>query len=221
MTSKYTPRVGQIWLRAYDEGVITRLGAALGTGTSANNYFVNFPIGSCMNPAAPLNVPVIWSSPEQLFEKKTYPAYLIKRESIEPALERWGSVGAIQQVWGVPGTENGSNYNKTELEVQAWPYNISYTITIYARYEYEAQTLLMNLLKRFPPYGYITVKDSLNDNRTYECLAVNAIQDLSEIVDVSERLKSYSHSIQVLGEIDVTDPVIVDTVLTVDNNIQH
>ena len=218
---EYTPRIGKVWIRDFDDGIIKKLGSILvTTGPNANSYVVTFPIGSCLNPSAPLDVPVIWGSPEQVLTKKVYPSYLVKRESFEPNLARWHSIQQMQQIWGVTGTshvvDGKTVYDRLEISPQAWPYDITYTITIFARYEYEVQTLLKNLLTRFPPRNcIITVKDSLNDNRTYECLNDSAINDLGEIVDVSDRLKSYSISVKVLAEIDLSDPVVVDSVHTV------
>lgn len=221
---KYTPRTGKVWIRDFDASIIKRLGATLVTsGANANNYLVHFPTGSCLNPSAPLDIPVIWGGPEQVFEKKVYPSYVIKRESFEPALSRWHSVQQLQEVWGIPGTshvvDGETVYDQTELAIQAWPYDFTYSISIFARYEYEAQTLLKNLITKFPPRGYVTVIDSLGDNRTYECFNDSSINDLGEIVDVSERLRSYAITVKVLGEIDLTDPIVVDTVQTVVNNV--
>lgn len=216
----YTPRIGTIWLRAYDEGIIKKLGGTLNpAGETANTYYVQFTSQDCIGPNTSLNVPVHFGNPEPIFTNKTYPSYSVKRDSIEPNLARWHSVGQMQQVWGVTGTEETINgvpgYRQVEVHQQAWPYDITYTITAYARYEYEAQTLLRNMLRKFPPISAVRVIDSLNENRTYECFNSNAISDLSEIVDVSERVKAYSITVRVEGEIDLTEPTIRESVQTV------
>lgn len=216
----YTPRTGTIWIRAYDEGIVKRLGGTLGvSGETANTYYAQFSGQDCIGPNTSLNVPIIFGNPEPIFANKTYPSYSVKRDSIEPNLSRWHSVGQLQEVWGVTGTEqviNGiTGYEQVETSPQAWPYDITYTISLYARYEYEAQTLLRNMMRKFPPRNYITVIDSMNENRTYECFNDSSITDISEIVDVSERLKGYSITVRVEGEIDLVDPIITKSVQTV------
>lgn len=217
----YTPRTGSIWLRAYDEGIVKKLGGVLGvSGEAANTYYVQFgPSGNCISPNTSTNVPVHFGNPEAIFANKTYPSFSVKRDSFEPNMARWHSQGQMQEMYGIPGTEqvvNGvSGYGQVEVSPQAWPYDITYTVSAYARYEYEAQTLLRNLMKKFPPRSYVTAIDSLGDNRTYECFNDNAVSDLSEIVDVSERVKAYSVTVRVEGEIDLVDPVIVDSVQSI------
>jgi hypothetical protein len=217
---QYTNRTGTIWVRNYDEGIVKKLGGTLSvTGEIPNTYYVPFGGQACISPNTSFNVPVIFGNPEPVFANKVYPAYNVKRDDFQPNLARWHSVGSIQENWGVTGTEeivNGvSGFSSVETSPQAWPYDFTYTVTLYARYEYEAQTLLRNMMRRFPPISQVIVKDSLDDYRSYACLNNNPIQDLSEIVDISERLKSYSISVLVQGELDLVDPIITESVQSV------
>lgn len=216
----YTPRIGTIWIRAYDEGIVKKLGGVLGvSGENPNTYYVQFGSQDCIGPNTSLNVPVVFGNPEPIFANKIYPSYSVKRDGMEPNLARWHSIGQMQEHWGVTGTEeivNGvTGYREVEIAPQAWPYDLTYTISLYARYEYEAQTLLKRLMRKFPPRSSVTAIDSLNNNRTYECFNDSSLADLSELVDVSERVKSYSITVRVEGEIDLADPLITKSVQTV------
>lgn len=218
----YTPRTGKVWLRDFDLGVVKRLGGIL--DTVANNYFINVPSGTCLSPGVSTKIPVIFGDPEPLFEKKIYPSFSVKRDSFLPALERWHSTGQMQEKWGVTGTEVIVNsetfYNQVELSPQAWPYTISYTISIYSRYEYEALALIEHILRKFPPRSHLIIKDSLGDDRSYDVFSDSDVSNISELIDVSERMKGYSLSISVEAELDFDDPVIVDTVQSVEVSVQ-
>ncbi len=221
MTLLYTPRSGIVWIRSFDEGVIKSLGGVVRTsGDGKNNFYVPITPGSCMTPGTSLDLPVIFGNPDPLFEKKTYPAFVVTRGSVTPALERWHSQGAMQEFYGVLGTEvvvdGKTRYNQVEQSPQAWPYDITYTIAVYSKYEYEAQTLLRHMMMKFPPRCHVSIVDSLGDVRTYDAFVDSDISDLSEIVDISDRVKSYSLSLKVEAEIDLVAPIVNNTVQTVE-----
>jgi len=220
MAKYYTPRIGSVWLRAFDEGIVKALGAVSHTvGEGRNNYYVSMPSGSCISQGTSLDIPVIFGNPDPLFEKKIYPAFSVKREGATPALERWHP-GAMQEFYGIPGTESVVNgvtqYGQVRQSPQAWPYDINYTISVYSKYEYEAQTLLQHMLRKFPPRWDVSVLDSYNEVRTYDMFNDSDVADQSEIVDISERVKSYSISVKIEGEIDLTDPIVNNSVQSVE-----
>ena len=208
--AKFTPKTGEVWLRDFDSGVVLQLQPTL----INNNYFVVFSSG--LSGSSSPNVPVIFNQPEQVYEIRSYPFIHVKREAFTPALERWHSYGQQDHIAGVPGTENIVDgeifYDQVEIKPQAWPYDIEYVISVYSRFEYEAQTLLRHVMRRFQPRGYITVQDSVSEDRFYTYFSDPAVADIGEIVDVAQRLRGYSVSVKVEGEIDLVDPVIRDTV---------
>jgi hypothetical protein len=142
---------------------------------------------------------------------------------MEPALERWHSYGHQDYIAGVEGTDHivdgETVYDQVEMKPQAWPYDINYTIACYSRYEYEAQTILRHIMRRFRPRLYITVLDSIGENRYYTFFSDGAVNDIGEIVDVAERLKGYSISVKVEGEIDLVDPAVRSTAQQVDYSL--
>jgi len=198
-----------VWIRDYDQGVVNQLQPVL----IDNNYFVRFLSG--LSSSSGTDVPVIFDKPEQVYEIRSYPFIHVKRESMEPDLARWHSYGQQDYIAGVPGTEHVVDgetvYDEVETKPQAWPYNITYTIAVYSRFEYEAQTILRHIMRRFRPRLYITVKDSLDEERYYTFFSDSAVSDIGEIVDVAQRLRGYSISVRVEGEIDLVDPVVRPT----------
>lgn len=210
MSRYYTPKTGIVWLRDFDSGVVKQLNPVL----IDNNYFVNFTTG--LNSSSDPNVQVIFAQPEQVYEFRTHPIFLVRRNSMQPDLQRWHSYGQFSYREGVPGTErvvDGETvFDQVEMKPSAWPYNINYTISCYSRYEYEAQTLLRHILRSFQPRGHITVVDSLSENRGYTFFSDPDVQDLGEIIDVADRIRGYAVNVIVEGEIDLVDPVVRDTV---------
>lgn len=207
--SKNTPKTGIVWLRDFDQGVVLQLQPVL----VSNNYFVRFLSG--LSSSSGTDVPVIFNQPEQVYEIRSYPFIHVKRESFEPALQRWHSYGHQDYIAGVPGTghivDGQMVYDQVEMKPQAWPYDINYSISVYSRYEYEAQTILRHVMRRFQPRLFVTVKDSLNEDRFYTFFSDPAVSDIGEIVDVAQRLRGYSISVRVEGEIDLVDPVVHTT----------
>lgn len=234
---KYSKPTGEVFIRNYDEGVMAWFGATVqtvsippagvGAGRNAHicersGYFVDIA------GANPTKVPVIWNNPEQIYEQKIYPSYQISRDSVTAAMQRWHSVLQLEYVAGVSGTEEViqvgsqmvSGFRQIEKKAQAIPYDISYTISAYARYEHEALPMLKHILRRFPPYSRIFVIDSLGDSRSYTVFSDSDVQDNSEYVDVADRLKSYSISIRVEGELDLADPVVLNTAIDFQTSIE-
>jgi hypothetical protein len=240
----YSPRTGTVFIEAFDQGVlaqIAKLGSQLvyepvtgkplpspglpdyGPGgkqpaiCNDKSYFVEIapPV-----PGKPADVVfVIMGNPEQALVASILPMIVVRRDSIQPDMKRWNSFGHIDYFQGVSGSievqGNVSGFSLVETKPQAMPYELSYTISIYARLETQALRILRRLLRRFPPYGAIPVIDSLKEQRTYTTYNDSSVSDISEIVDVSERTRGYSFSIRVEGELDLYDEDIRSTVSTV------
>lgn len=231
---QYLKRTGTVWVRDFDAGVVgrfARLGLYPGTvfggnspaptkrGKAAkpapvcepNSYFVYVP------ELEAVNVPVFFANPEQSYQQRTLPSVMVRRDSMSQDLARWNSVGHLDYFEGVPGTEivtsdGVSGFAKVRQKPQAWPFNIFYTISIYARFEHEAQKILKRVLTKFQVQGAVGVVDSLGDVRSYSTYLESDVSDISEIVDVTDRTKGYSFSIRVEGEIDLIDETEVSTV---------
>ena len=226
MPPKYTPRTGNVFIRNFDEGVVKRLGSYEATFDQQGygpryGYWLDVP--TC----TPIQVPVIFNQPEQIFEKKIYPSILITRDPPDLAMQRWHSVKQLEYFAGVLGTETTaivgattvSGFGQVEVKQQAMPYDITYTVAAYARYEHEAIPLLQAILRKFTPYAKIPVVDSLGDTRWYTTVNEGGVQDLSEIADIADRVKAYAQLVRVEAELDLLDPVTHSTVGSIESTI--
>ena len=213
----WSPRTGTVWLRDFDAGIVTGTGATIDPAGSpgGNNYYIDLSAGPCNSPGSDGFIPVIFNNPEQIYEQKIYPSVLIKRDDFVPALQRWHQYQQFDYYMGIPGTEETINgvdgFTEAETKPSAWPYDINYSISIYSRYEYEAQMILQALMRKYQPRSYIIVVDSEADQRRYTAFVDNPVSDIGEFVDATERLRGYSFNIKVEGEIDLVDPVVKST----------
>lgn len=210
---------GLVDVRAFDQGVPYSMGAKsmLDPEHPCYSLPVPFPDGSVQN------VSVYFAQPEQIFKKKVYPFITISRE-FEPVMSRWMNVGQLEYKVGVAGTGlmiNGvSGFSTMTSKIQAFPYDFTYTISCYHRYENLVQPILAKLLKLWPPLGKLFVIDSLGLLRTYEAYMESPIVNLSEIIDSVTRLRGYALTVRVEGELDLIDtPMTLDTVTGVQLNI--
>jgi len=138
MTINFDIKTGLIFLRNYDQGIQETLGATLMTdpNTGYPRYYINVPS------VCPENVPILFNEPMPSTNTKYIPSFVINREDANPALERWHSIGATQYRVPAPDAnyiavvlQNGdvvSGYDSYEQLPQAFPFDIFYTITIYA-----------------------------------------------------------------------------------------
>jgi hypothetical protein len=218
-----SPRTGEVFLRNYDQGVVETMAGYVATLGGNRNYYIDIP--AC-NPA---QVPVIFLNPEQVYEDKIYPSFVMARTGAFPALQRWHSVGQMEYVFGdsvsgvstitLPDGSSVSGFDQLEMKAQAMPFDLTYDLTCYARYEREAVPMLKHLLRVWQPYSKIKLIDSLGQNRIYNVYNEGDVADLSEIVDVADRVKAYMISIRIEGELDLSDPYVRSTVLQTQQNL--
>lgn len=172
--------------------------------------------------AVPMSVPVIFNDPEPIYDRRIYPSILVARDDPQPNLARWHSVGQLEYFAGVSGTEETaivagqtvSGFSQVESKIQAMPFDLNYTITVFARWEHEAMPMLRHVLKRFQPFSRIPVIDSLGQSRSYTTFSDGGWQNQSEISDVADRMKAYAVSVKVEAELDLNDPLVRGTVAT-------
>lgn len=207
---------GIVGLRDFDRGVIRTMD---GTGfvdddTPCFSVAVPYPDGSVRN------VPVYFAQPETIFRKKHFPFITVNRDNISLAMHRWMNVGQLEYRAGVSGTQmmiNGvSGFSNYQAKQQAWPYDFTYTISAFDRYENGVQPILLYLLKHFPPLGKLFVIDSLGLPRTYEAYLEGDIANLQELTDPVNRSRGYALTIRVEGELDLADPYTTSSVSGID-----
>lgn len=188
-------------------GIMAAIGGAIDTSNQCDpTYAVNIP------GASETKVPIFFNQPEMIYKARQAPSILIQRDDFTPALNRWMGVGQLEYRAGVPGTEylaiNGvSGFTQYVSKPQAMPYDFTYTIICFDRLERNVQPIVKQVLKSLPPIGKIFVTDSLGLLRSYEARSEGPIPSPREIVDPVNRFVSYTISVKVDGEIDLTDPV--------------
>jgi hypothetical protein len=218
---------GQVFIRAFDQGMMNSMGG-VGYADAEHPCFsvpvpYPYPIGSTQNVSA------YFSQPEPIFRLKVFPFITINRDSIVPALHRWMSVGQLEYKAGVsgspmvvnvnPNSASGcfvSGFSEYEGKIQAFPFDITYTVSCFNRYEASVHPILLYLLKQFPPLGKLYVTDSLGLPRTYEAYLEGDVANLQEIIDPVNRSRGYAITIRVEGELDLADPFFTSAVSGID-----
>lgn len=222
-------KTGLVDVRSFDQGVMDQTGAYKGpTDLSDDPLPLKETRANQVDPCYRIDVPgassspvsVFFAKPEQIFKKKILPFVSIERDDFTPAMQRWMGVGHLEYRVGVSGTQaviNGvSGFLAHEIKFQATPYDYTYTISCFDRFEGTVQPILLKLLQQFPPVGKIKVFDSLGLDRSYECYMEGPVTSIHEIVDPTMRIRGYSFTIRVEGQLDLAGPFTTNAVSGVD-----
>lgn len=214
---------GRVTIASFDEGVVLTMGAELasskGPSGVKDHYVLKLP-GVTYSPGSE-GVQIIFGSPEDQLERLRLPYILVVRQDLNPAPQRWHSVGAQQARYPGPGAlllsipkpggvVQGPD-RMTEL-AQALPYDITYQITCVSRMrkkaagQGEVATIIQHLMKKFPFNTVLWLKDSLGDLRSYDAFS-DTVGTEDEVGGVTERMLGFSFSLRVEGELDLSDPV--------------
>lgn len=220
-----------VGLRSFDEGVVETLQAKrLLNADKQPNYWilelhgvplaqipeVNSPPGEPGSPPGQPGIPVTFAFPEDIYEHWRKPGIVVSRDDISPAMQRYHP-GALQynapSKSSRPVVVNGiTGASSNETLSQAVPFDLTYTINIItAGSRGNANRILDHVLRIYPPYAAVYVKDSLGDQRTYSAW-MDGVSMLDENADVSERTIGFAVSLRVEAEFDLSDPEIHATV---------
>lgn len=229
-------RNGEVHLRDFDRGVVETFGGVIYQDPDPNcehngNYFLtNVPY--LKGPPGMPGVPVNFAFPEDLSDVFVYPMVLITREDISPATNRYhpgtqqyrvpaiGSLPAVAQ-WG---NKTATGWNRMADRGAPVPYDISYTIGIYAYrrgdtpganlgVKGQANALLEYVLAWYQPYTAIDVYDSVGDRRVYFA-TVDSASPMDDVMTVAERTIGWTISMVVEAELDLTQERSHPTALT-------
>lgn len=207
-------RTGRVSLRSFDEGVVETLGAKV----VDDNYFLTVE-GIDPPPGSP-GVPVTWSYPEDVYEKYKIPHILIRRDDISIAMQRWHP-GTGQYRVPAPGalpvvipSLNLAGFDSYEELQQAVPFDLAYTLQIAARHRggvsgsrNQCNRILDHVLRVYPPYCRVLLKDSAGGVRSYEAF-MEGISPLDEHADVAERFVGFALTLRVEAELDLGEPEV-------------
>ncbi len=228
-------QTGTVTLRDFDQGVVETLGAVVIPNENQIGYFIAYDkIGVEAPPGLP-GIPIIFGSPEDSFERYKLPMILVRRDGIDPALNRWHP-GALQYrapaagallktavISAASGT-TVSAFDRMEELQQAVPYDLTYTIKVVSKYRgggtkklvsgntAHANALLAYVLRIYQPYTAVIVKDSLGDYRSYEGF-VDSLSPSDDGFEVGDRVIGFDVTLRVEAELDLNDPKAFDTVL--------
>ena len=203
-------RTGYVFMRDFDLGMFTTMGASLGSDA----YTV--PV------TGSLDVPVIFANPEQVLEDYLLPSVVVRRDDmtlalnrLHPGLETYrvaatgaSSVEVTYNNNGIPATATG--HDGYEVGEQAHPFDFTYTLSLFSRYRNQLNTMLRYMVNIFKPYHSVSVKDTLDETRSYSGF-MESISNLDEITTINDRAVGFSLSVRVEGELDFHETAIDET----------
>ena len=218
-------RNGYVDLRGFDQGIVETLGAFI----LGDAYWLTIP--SVDPPPGMPGTPVTFSFPEDIYKTEKIPFVLVRRDSIEPAMERWhpGAVTYSVPVYGdVPMSATlGSppaDSSRTlvgprmrEQQEQAVPYDITYTISVISHHRGgvsvrgAVNNLFQHVLRYYQPYCTVAVRDSVGALRSYSGFQTGT-QVLDELPEVTGRVLGFGVTVRVEAELDQNDSYLVPTV---------
>jgi len=211
-------RTGAVFLEDYDVGMATTLGAELVNierdGELVQTYAVGIEEVTGPDEYQGL-VPVSMADPEDAFQDQFLPQIVISRGAVSPDMARWFPGGYEYQVPAVnsqqiPGPGGRTLPDKVEKKYWTYPYEISYDLHLRARLRWQADHMLRHVGRFFWAYGQVFLRDSEGDERGYYAFMESA-DNLSEIMDVADRLQGHTISMRVEAELDFHEPVILPT----------
>ena len=209
-------RNGEVFVRNVDQGMVETMGGVVRFQQDVGvNYFLD--VAGVDPPPKMPGIPINWTMPEDVFEKAKLPWIMISRDDVGTAIQRWqpgASKYRVPRVGALPVYAEGHmGFDGYEEQPQAEPVDLTYTITAsttrrskFAKNGLEG--LWYYLRKVWKPYGYVMVKDSIGDIRTYNAFRESEY-DATEVMGVSDRIVAVGLSVRVEAELDNEDPVLL------------
>jgi hypothetical protein len=206
------PRTGHIDKLDYDLGLALSLGAVL--DEEKNQYYLPLVdecgVGIFIQPEgseAPEPIEralVVFKQSEATHTEWDLPSVLLIRDDVTFASNReWSPTESYRLP--APGANpvivgDTIGYDCYESKPREWPYDFTYTIECWSRYRVVANILIQMVMKSFPPYAAVTVKDGLDNERVYHAFQ-EGTADLTEVNSLVDRVVGLSLSIRIEGEL--------------------
>jgi hypothetical protein len=210
-------RTGEVALEDFDRGVVVTLG---GEVNSAGTAYVIKNVPGTSAPPDFDGIPIYFAFPDEVLEDLILPCWVVRRDSITPAMSRWHqgmrpyripAPGAttVEVTHPVTGEVTATGFSHYEESVQAVPFDLLYNIQIRARYRNNlrvpAMKMLTFTLKRYQPYTQVEVMDTMDKRRTYDAfMETPAAQDTQ--TNVADREIRFNVTLRVEAELDLNDP---------------
>jgi hypothetical protein len=215
-------RNGSVGIRNFDQGVVETLDAFVAPDPNGQpKYWLKVdpnPWGDRAKgiPELP-GVPVFFANPEDVNQDMKLPFVEVRRDDISAAMERWQAGANEQYRAPAPGAQaltatlsDGTvktSYDRMEMRRQAEPVDITYTISVKARFRgapgqrNQVNGILAHILGKYRAYSTINVVDSIGDLRWYAAFR-EGVSNLDNIVEVQERILGFAVTIRVEAELD-------------------
>lgn len=229
---------GVVTIEDFDRGVVETLGAVplrIPGPRSAERYAYYWQLPSVRPPPGMPGVPVIFATSEDTFERYKVPYVKVAAGGLQPAMNRWHP-GTVQFRAAAPTSRPAAlggavGPDRTIQRQQAHPFDLPYTITVATKRRAmpngpagaarpavpfveggSSGMLLTEVLRVYPAYCGVNVRDSVGDYRTYSAVGEGPTP-IDEVNEVGDRIVGYSISLRVEGELDLDPAEIRPTVI--------
>lgn len=239
--------MAEVWIDDFDKGLIKTLGSVIhmfdvdeGQRGHWAIDFSQFPVRTDANGNVTYKdfgvrgpaqfgekVPVYFVVGQPAFTPKIFPAIVIRRVGMDPAPENGSqaysmmakrAAGSAEVTVTLPDGTELTGYDAHEVKPAAFPYNITYEISIRARGDSAQQqgNLMWRALSRVvEPRGFaVKVEDSEGDERGYDGI-VESVTPNIEVLDLTGRGAGWTLTVIVHGELDHIEPYGVPTLVAV------
>lgn len=224
-------RNGVVHLEDFDRGLVETLGAKpfLVPG-SVDDYSYYWPLDTVKPPPGMPGVPILFGDGEDVFEKYKVPYVLVSPAAPQAAMHRWHPTTTEYRapaptarevvVGGVRG------FDRYEEKQQAHPFDFTYVLramttrrarprpgaglgfpAVPAVEGGSSNALLEAILRVYPSYCGVNVRDSAGDIRTYSAF-MESIEKANEATAVGDRILGYAVTVRVEGEWDLIETTV-------------
>ena len=212
-------RTGDVALEDFDRGVVVTLG---GEVNSESTHYVIKDVRGVAAPPDFEGIPVYFAFPDEVLEDLILPCWVVRRDSISPAMSRWHqgmhpyripgpNAKAVTVTNPRTGEVTHEGFSEYEEKTQAVPFDLLYNIQIRARYRNNlrvpAMKMLTYTLRQYQPYTQVMVMDSMDKRRTYDAfMETPSAQDTQ--TNVADREIRFNVTLRVEAELDLNDPYV-------------
>lgn len=187
-------RLPDFYLEDFDKGFVTWV---LGAQEKEDGFYCEIEGLKKVAGRKPVKVYFVVVSHAEIFPRFELPAIVVKRrwEIDRARLLSWSKAYSIEVD------------DKIEERFMPVPVNIFYTVNLMARYQGDMLTIWRHFIKRWQ-YPFTILKFDVSEEKylTFECF-IDSISDISEIVDVAEKIMAFAAEFKVLGCLPLAKPV--------------
>jgi len=208
---------GRVFLEDFDLGIVETMGAYIDPNAPVDEQSFVLRVNGLKDEGQRVDsfgksvVPVTFAHPESYMNIWTLPGIFVRRESIEPDLQRYSQelegfrIPAPQAKFTTIDGMTGPDTVLSRPRPEA--YNLYYSIDMLARYQTDANALLRVMLNRYKQHKAILVRDDKGDLNEYTAF-LESVDQISEILGVTLKHHGFSLNLKVIGELDVDDSTL-------------